>query len=541
VNQDRSEISFSVADLARFVLRGALPALLVAAAVAAAVYVFVGRQPAVFQAEATLLVARTTTGFAQFGLTPVTAPPIELGAYSVAATSDGVLTDALNRLGNADPTTTQVRSLRAAVVVGVRAGARDTSLLRVEGRGGSAATAVDRANAVARALAAWDDQRSSETITRVIATLESQIEALSEQVRTLQTVGGDAATTQIDGLVRLRAEQQQQLAYARALVASAQGSVSVLQVADTTVRQVAPRPVMTAAIAALLAVVAVYVLMLVRVAFNTRLRGPDDIVSVGQLQVLAEFPTTSRVGDLRLREAANYLRASLLLNSEEARPRTFMITSSVDGEGKSTIAAELAESFARYGYRTLLIDADLRSPSVLERFPQVQSLESFATTEAWLSAPRPDQRMVSLSFPDGEQLYVLPQVRPVANASEILGRHIREALGTVRDFDVIVIDTPPILAVADALMIAPHCTGTVLVVDTQRIDRRKLLAAADGLRRIGVPLIGAVANRVATSGGGTATYGGPYGGPNAERPVARRQVPASEPARLRSDLKDRER
>ena len=375
MTQDRSEISVSIADLARFVLRGALPALLVAAAVAAAVFVLVGRQPAVYQAEATLLVARTTTGFAQFGLTPVTAPPIELGAYSVAAVSDGVLVEALQRLGNADPSPSQVRSLRAAVIVGVRTGARDTSLLRVEGRGGSADTAVARANAVARALVAWDDQRSSETLTRVIATLESQIEALSEQVRTLQTVGGEAAPTQIDGLVRLRAEQQQQLAYARALVASAQGSVSVLQVADTTARQVAPRPVLAAVIAALLAALAVYALMLIRIAFNTRLRGPDDIVSVGQMTVLAEFPTSNRVGDPRLREAANYLRASLLFNSEEARPRTFMVTSSVDGEGKSTIAAELAESFARYGAGTLPASALLgivRDDGDVARYAQAQ-------------------------------------------------------------------------------------------------------------------------------------------------------------------------
>lgn len=511
MTQERNEISVSVTDLARFVLRGAIPALLVAAAVAAATYAYVGRQPPVFQAEATLLVARTTAGLAQFGISPVTAAPIELSAYGVAAVSDDVLIDALQRLGVAAPSQAQIRVLRGAVDAGVGTGARDTSLLNVEGRGASADEAASRANAVARALVAWDDQRSSETLTRVIATLEQQIEALSEQVRTLQTVGGDAAASQIDGLVRLRAEQQQQLAYARALVASAQGSVSVLQVADTTARQVAPRPFLTAAVAALLAAVAVYGLMLLRIAFNTRLRGTDDIVAVAQLPVLAEFPATRRAADPRLLEAANYLRATLLFNSEEASTRVFMVTSAVDGEGKSTISAELAESFARYGYRTLLIDADLRSPSVLERFPQIKGIGAHATTETWLGALETDKKMVSLSFPDGEQLFVLPQPQPVANASELLGRRIREALATVREFDVIVIDTPPVLAVADALMIAPHCTGTILVVDTHRIDRRRLAAAAEGLRRVGIPVLGAVANRVETTGRDATTYGATYG------------------------------
>jgi polysaccharide biosynthesis transport protein len=522
MNPESNEISISLTDLIRFVLRGALPAFVIAAAVGAGMYLWSQRQPPVFQAETTLLVGRTTGGFTQFGLSPVTAPPIDLGAYRVAAVSDSVLTEALRGMGIEEPTQSQVRSLRGRVGTNVEAGVRDSSLLRIEARGESASVAIARANAVAQALVAWDDDRSSASMRRVIGTLEQQIEALSEQVRTLQAVGEPGAEGQIEGLVRLRAEQQQQLAYARALVASAQGLLSVLQVADTTARQTAPRPMMTAGLAAVLAAVAVYGLLLLRSAFNTRLRGPEDIAAVTGLQVLAEFPSTPRRGDARLREASSYLRANLLFNSEDAHPRVYMITSAVEAEGKSTIASELAESFARYGYRTLLIDADLRSPTVLERFEVVGVVGRGSTTEAWLDDPSTGHQLLSVSLGDDGQLDVIPQIRPVPNAPELLGRRFRLALQSVDDYDVIVIDTPPVLAVADALMIAPHCTGTVLVTDHQKSDRRKLAAAVNTLQRLGVQVIGVVANRVGSVGSGAGSYGQPYGERADARPVPAR-------------------
>jgi capsular exopolysaccharide synthesis family protein len=512
---DANEISVSLTDLVRFVLRGLIPAVLIAGAVGAAVFVWSERQPAVFQADATLLLARTTGGFTQFGLSPVTAPPIDLGAYRVAAVSDQVLADALRLMGFEEPSLSQIRSLRSRVSTSTDAGVRDSSLLRVEARGETSGDAIARANAVARALTAWDDRRSSESLNRVIVTLERQIEALSEQVRTLQAVGDAGGQGQIEGLVRLRAEQQQQLGYARALVASAQGLLSILQVADTTPRQIAPRPLMTAAVAAFLTVVAVYALLLLRAALNTRLRGAEDIAAATGLPVLAEFPTTGRRGDPRLREASSYLRANLLFNSEDVQPRVFMITSAIDGEGKTTAASELAESFARYGYRTLLIDADLRSPSVIERFEVVGSVGRDSTTEGWLDDPAGGHELLSVSLGTDDHLDVIPQVHPVSHAAELLGRRFRTALRSLDAYDVIVIDTPPLLAVADALMIAPHCTGTVLVVDHQRSDRRKLAAAVGALQRVGVPVLGVVANRVGAVGSGGVSYGMPYG----ERPA----------------------
>jgi non-specific protein-tyrosine kinase len=510
VNSERQEISVSVQDLVGFVLRGALLALLLGGAAGVAAYVVTGREPPVFRAEATLLVARGTAG-STFGLSPVTAPPIDLGAYRVAAASDQVVGDAMRLMGVAEPTVGDVRRLRGSTAVALEAGVRDSSLLRIEGRGETAELAVTRANAVAAALVTWDRRRATESMNRVIGTLEQQIEALSEQVRSLQTIGDEAGMAQVDGLVRLRAEQQQQLAYARALVASAEGLVSIIQPADSTPRQVAPRPMTSAGVAALLGVVLAYGLLLLRTALNTRLRGSDDIAAVTGLPVLAEFPAVGRQEGDRLREASSYLRANLLFASEEAHPRTFLVTSALANEGKTTVARNLAEGFVRYGYRTLLVDADLRAPTVIEHYEVVGDMPAAVTTESWLRDASTGHHILSVSLDDEAVLDVIPQVAHVADAAELLGRGFRAALARWQDYDVVVIDSPPVLAVADPLAIAPHCTGTILVVDPQRSDRRKLVAAVALLQRVGVQVLGFVANNVvaveSTAGYGAATYG----------------------------------
>jgi hypothetical protein len=224
--------------------------------------------------------------------------------------------------------------------------------------------------------------------------------------------------------VRLRAEQQQQLGYARALVASAEGLLSVLQPADSTARQVAPRPAMSAAVAALLAAIAVYALLLLRAAFNTRLRGSEDIAQVTGLQVLAEFPTVGRQEFDRLREPSSYLRTNLLFATEEAHPRVFMVTSSVAGEGKTTVARHLAEGFVRYGYRTLLVDADLRAPTVADGYDIVGSVPEAATTESWLSDAGGTHHILTVTLDDDGQLDVIPQFKQCRPRARAVGTRL---------------------------------------------------------------------------------------------------------------------
>lgn len=509
---ESSEVTLNLRDLLGFLVRGAFFALLFGAASAIATFLLTEQQPPTYRAEATLLVARTAPTGAQLGVTSVTAPPIELSAYRIVATSDQVLADALVLLDVPEPTLDDLRALRGRIGTSIEAGVRDSSLLRVEARGGTAGSAVARANAVAEALVAWDRRRARESVDRVINTLLQQIDGLSEQIRTLQTIDQTADQDRVDGLIRLRAEQQQQLAYARALVASAEGMMSVLQPADSTPRQIAPRPVASAIIAALVAVVATYGLLLVRVALNIRLRDLDDIGRVTGLPVLAQFPSVGKASRASpsLREASSYLRANLLFATADTHPKVFMVTSSVEHEGKTTVARYLAEGFVRYGYQTLLVDCDLRSPSVIGGYEVIGRIPEEATTESWLRDPNAAHHVLSIKVGSDGQLDAIPQLRPVTNASELVGRGIRAVLARWSEYDVVVIDTPPVLAVADPLSVAPHCSGTVVVVDRSRTDRRKLAQTTASLNRIGVQVLGVVVNHEEPVSGG-AGYGAAYG------------------------------
>ena len=525
MTQPSSEITISLRDVVQFVLRGLIWAVLFAGLAGGAAYYLAQREPPVFRAEATLLVARTTGGFSQFGLSPVTAPPIDLSAYRAAAASDRVLADTASLLGVVDVDAGAIRSLRGATSTYIAGDGRDSSLLGVEARASTPAVAVARANAHATALVEWDRRRATESLNRVITTLEQQIEALGEQIRAVQATGGGAEQTQVDGLIRLRADQQQQLAYARALVASAEGLLSVMQGADTSPRQIAPRPVMSAFVAALIAGVLAYGFLLLRTALSTRLRSVDDIASASGLSILAQFPRSAGANDAwRIQEASNYLRTNLLFALHEVHPKVILVTSSNEGEGKTTVACQLAEGLARNGYRTLLVDADLRSPAVANHFDIVGTGATVTTTREWMLPAVTNESVLKVMLDDDADLYVVPQFESVGDAGQALGRGFPTALERWGRYDVIVVDSSPILAVADALAIAPLCSGTVLVVDAQRTDPASIIRSRELLDSAGANVLGVAANYV-RQGSSAGSYGATYGkGYGRGTPTARSSV-----------------
>jgi capsular exopolysaccharide synthesis family protein len=219
----------------------------------------------------------------------------------------------------------------------------------------------------------------------------------------------------------------------------------------------------------------------------------------------------------------------VLFATSDSHPRILLVTSASEDEGKTTIARHLSESMVRYGYRTLLVDADLRSPSVASEF-DLREVD-VSSTYQWLRAPGGAHNVFSVSLGES-QLDVVPQFKPVSDAPEALGRGLRRALKAWEGYDVIVIDAAPVLSVTDTLIIAPLCTGTLLVVDQRRSDRRNLLAAKGLLERVGVSILGVVSNRVKAEGG-SALYGASYGGSPARGAVPAIQSPLARAPHVR--------
>jgi succinoglycan biosynthesis transport protein ExoP len=508
----QQEIAVDVAALFRFISRGLVLALLVGGTAAFVALQLSRRQDPVYQAQATVLAAQTNPELRQFGLSLVTAPPLDVGAYRVAGSSDAVLRGALERMGVEEPRPGQVRSLRGDVEVRAE-DVTTSSLLHIIGEGSRPETAANRANAVANALVNWDRVRASEAMDQLVASLEMQIENMSEQIRSLQTLGDPSLADQIAGQINLRAEKQDQLSYARALSDAATPLLKVLQPANPPGSPVSPRPVLNAAVAFVLGVFSTYGLLLLRKALDTRLTRVEDLVRATGLPVLAEFPRLQRADRNTLREGSSYLRTNLLFSTADAHPKVFLVTSAQGGEGKTMTATSLAEGFVRNGYRTLLVDADLRSPS-LARLYRISGGKRSSLVD-WLQEPYGSHQPVEVAINPKQHLSVIPVFQASGQPSELLSIGFRSCLEKWRqEYDVILIDSAPVLAVADSLTIAPFCTGTVLVTHVQKTDRNQVRTAIDLLRRIGSRVLGVVATHVQHDSGGAPVYGYGYSAPD---------------------------
>lgn len=471
-------------QLIRFLWRGLLLALPLAALVAAGVYVVSGRTASTYEASATILATKSTNTLSS-NATSLSAPPLEAAAYSDIALTRPVLEDAAARLG---VRTLNVVDFRDTVSVTVE-GERDllSNLIDVQVEAGSARIAARRANALAQALVAWDYRRASQNIGQRIDTLEAQINSLDTSIESLRLMGEVASQSEIDSRVSLRAQQQEELSYARALLDSAAGLLSVIEPATPPLTPVSPRPLFYAALAAIFTVFVVYGIGLLRSALDIRLRDVEAVKQAADLPVLAEFPDTRNAHYLR--EAADYFQSRLLLASSTPGKRVILITSPKSDEGKTTVALHLAESLTRHGYRTLLVDADLRQPAIAKRYNIPENDDSLLDYLA-----EPDQHQPTQLIVSGSDLDVIPGFRP--SATPLLGRNLPVCLELwKRDYDVIIVDSAPLLPVADTFSVAPLCTHTVLVTSLKRSDRRSLSTAAERLKVVGTPLVGVVVTR----------------------------------------------
>jgi succinoglycan biosynthesis transport protein ExoP len=181
---------------------------------------------------------------------------------------------------------------------------------------------------------------------------------------------------------------------------------------------------------------------------------PEPNEAVGQRLVLEGDADASPFA-----EALRSLRTELLLSRGERPPQTILITSSVCGEGKSKVAVNLAAALAQLGVSTLLVDADLRRPSVHLAF----ALErSFGLGDALLNDTQPPRIHAGVQL---AALSVLCAGDGAARPAELLGsKRMKRLLAEWRErYDFIVLDSPPVLPVTDALILSQICDATVLV------------------------------------------------------------------------------
>ncbi len=198
--------------------------------------------------------------------------------------------------------------------------------------------------------------------------------------------------------------------------------------------------------------------------------------------------------DLRSKmwEAYRGLSMSILLSHSDHAPQVILVTSALPGEGKSTTAINTAVVLAQSGARTLLVDIDLRKPSLARTF----DMENAKGMSTFLSG--------NTSFAAGlhetaiPNLVMMPSGPMPPNPAELLGSaRMNESLGLMREsFKYVVIDSPPVLSVTDPIMLTRHADGLILVVKGNQTPQGAVQKASERLARVGGKVLGAVINNV---------------------------------------------
>lgn len=205
-----------------------------------------------------------------------------------------------------------------------------------------------------------------------------------------------------------------------------------------------------------------------------------------------------------LAEAVRSLRTSLIFSTAESAPKIMHVTSPGPGEGKTTIATNVAITFALAGCKVLVVDADLRIPSIHGVF----SLPNSLGLTNYLAG---DAKPASIAQPTlVQRLYAVTSGPLPPNPVELLSSaKMLDLLSLASErFDYVVVDGPPVLGLADALVLAKVSEGTIFVVDAGRTRFSELEGAVKRLRAAKARILGAVLDRYGRKGHG---YGYGYG------------------------------
>jgi protein-tyrosine kinase len=185
------------------------------------------------------------------------------------------------------------------------------------------------------------------------------------------------------------------------------------------------------------------------------------------------------------------IRTNIQFSSVDESIRTILVTSSGPEEGKSTTVANLAVVFAQQGKKVLLIDADLRKPTVHYTF---QLDNTIGLTNVLTKQTQLDKAAITTLV---ENLSVLSSGPIPPNPAELLGSKAMEDMlvAALEQFDIVIFDTPPVLAVTDAQILANRCDGTILVVGSGKTQIEPAMKSKELLLSSKGKLLGVVLNR----------------------------------------------
>ena len=322
---------------------------------------------------------------------------------------------------------------------------------------------------------------------------ELKNDTLAEQDRTVQygLLAREAETNRqvYDGLL----ERFKQL---NAVAGVSLSNVSIIDTAATPGAPSSPNLFKNLLVGLIFGIGAASLTVFLKDQFDDSIRVPEDVEAKLDLPLLGVVPRSHQgtpdeaLSDPKspISEAYNSLRGSLLYSTPEGLPQIMLVTSAQASEGKTTTSFAIASGFARMGKRTLLIDADMRRPSLHRRI----NLENERGLSTLLTSHEPLADIQIASGFDNLSIVLAGPVPP--SPTELLSTARFEEIfqEAARTYDIVIVDSPPILGLADSPLMSALVDGVVFVVEADRSRRGSLKAALRRLRSMRPILLGAV-------------------------------------------------
>lgn len=348
------------------------------------------------------------------------------------------------------------------------------------------------------------------------AALGAQIELQSKDLAQLELL-----TRQADSDRMLYEHFQTRLNETSAQQGIQKADSRILSPAVVPTAAATPRKGMTLALAGALGLVFGALLVLLREKMTIRVRTTRELEAVSGRAVLAQIPEApekTRKNVLAylqknptsaMAEAVRTLRTSVLLSSVDSPPQVIVMTSSVPSEGKTTTTLALAQNLTAMGKKVLLMEGDVRSCTLAQYFDTIPQntpgIASVISGEAQLAD-------AVVSVPGIGDL--LPGKKTAVNAADLFSSKrfaglVAEARST---YDIVLIDTPPVLVVPDSMIIAQQADALLFSVHWDRTSPGQVAESMNKLGLVGISVTGLILNRVDPKGMRRYGYGDTYGG-----------------------------
>ena len=261
--------------------------------------------------------------------------------------------------------------------------------------------------------------------------------------------------------------------------------------------------------------VLVYAAIFLRRALDQRIRTRDDATKATGASVLGVLPVSDDLNEDNIvkgdtddhiaQESIRQLRTNLRFVNVDTPPRSFIVTSAVPGEGKSTVSLSLARAMADAGSPVILIDADLRRPTVAKKLKLDAKVGLTQVLAGQVEIANAVHQL------DESNLFVLPAGRIPPNPSELLGSDkMRQLINELSEEFIVVVDVPPLLPVTDASLLSRSVDGVILVGSIGRTHREQMTEASNILKKVNANLLGMVLNQAPRKGLGNSYYGFGY-------------------------------